>query len=257
MASKRIKNEVAGVLQQSFNKRCKSATVAAENETVPKSLIELHDDYLEKILQWLNLNDLMTMMTVEKRFHQPIKPIFTKKCGDKVILTMFSNEVQVHSKNVLWLRELATIIPVLRCFGPWIGKLQVIFDEEKSEQCMAIEQAIVEHCDALKELELCLCRKGAFDAIAKPFKQLEVLHLHNGYLGQTVAQFSKWFPKLQTLKINHVTAADEFCINGTMPFLDHLDIDVKVAAKKFSRKNIDGAISLNPQLRSLRLHYGK
>lgn len=249
MANKRTKDEIAS---QSV-KRSKFET---EHETAPtKLLIELHDDYLELIFRWLDLNDLMTMMKVEKRFHQPIKQTFIRKYGKKLTVTMFSSKVLTNS---LVLRELPMIVRFFQCFGPSIAKLTAIFDENHSDQCMAIEKSIVEYCVKLKELDLRLCRKGAFDDISKPFDKLEVLHVHHGYLGDTISQFSQWFPKLQTLKMDNVTVvADQICIKGTMPFLEHLDIDVRMTPKMISRKYIDATICLNPHLRSIRLKYSK
>lgn len=249
MANKRTKDKIA-------SQSVKRSKLETELETAPtKLLIELHDDYLELIFRWLDLNDLMTMMKVEKRFHQPIEQAFLRRYGNELTVTMFSSNVHTNS---LALKELPMIIPFFQYFGSSITILTVIFDKSYSDQCMAIEKSIVEYCVKLKELDLRLCRKGAFDDIAKPFDKLEVLLIHHGYLGDTMSQFSKWFPKLRTLKMDNVTVvADHICSKGTMPLLEHLDINVRMKPKIISRKNIDAAICFNPQLRSIRLKHGK
>lgn len=259
MGNKRAEDEITGIndSSQESAKRCKSETKdenVDETNQPTKLRIDLHDDYLELIFRWLNLNDLMTMMKVEERFHQSIERTFFKKYGKKFTVTMCSRNMNT---NALVFRELSKIKPFFQCFGASIEKLTVIFDENKSDQCMAIEQSIVEYCVKLKELNLTLCRKGAFDDIAKPFDTLEVLRFRSGYLGDTLSQLGKWFPNLQTLKMDDVTFPDQICINGTIPFLQRLDINMGVRPKKISPKNMDGAIGFNSQLRSIRLKCGK
>lgn len=253
MGNKRRRDAIpkeTAVTQQSV-KRFKSEI---KTGTIQRSLIELNEDVLVAIFQWLNLNDLMTMMKVTDRFHEPIYRTFTKKFGKECTITMFSR--RVHS-DVLRLEELSTIIPCLRHFGHSIKKLYIIFDEDKPDHCSEIEKSVIEYCGGLRELELCFCRKGAFDAITKPFPLLEVLVFNRGYLGQTISEFNKWFPNLRILKMHDVAATDEISIKGELTFLDHLDIDIKDVSKKFSRKNLDGAMSLNPHLRSIRLSFGE
>lgn len=239
-------------------KRWKSDT-EHETDEIAKQLSDLHDDYLELIFDWLDLNDLMTMMKVDERFHQPIERTFNRKFGVKLLITMYLRDAREKHSNELTLRAVDKIIAFLQCFGSLIANLTVIFDKSKSDDCMSIEQSVVEHCVKLKELHLKLGRKAAFDFIAKPFAQLEVLRIVHGHLGEAMSRFGDWFPKLQTLEIDHVTVADRIYIQGTLPFLEHLEIDVKLLKpkKRFSQKNIDAAINLNPRLRSIRLKIGK
>lgn len=216
----------------------------------PRILIDLHDDCLREIYKYLDLKDLLSVIQVNDRFKESINSLFVQKYSNKLVKITFS-DYDVEKLDVHVLKAMPIITPFLQYFGPSIPKLVVAlvvaFDEKKSEESLAIEESILKYCDGLKELKLQHCRKGAFDAIVKPFNSLEVFRFHNGYLGENISQFNKWFPKLRSLKISHAIVANKFCIEETMPSLEHLDIKIGSASKKFSCANIDGAICSNPQ----------
>lgn len=245
--AKRAAEEVAACSQQSV-KRSKS-------EIPGQALINLHYDYLESIFQWLNLKDLLTMAQVNTRFHQHIHSFIARKYAKdwiEISLDLYDWEVDT---NVFQLREMKLIIPFLRYFGHSISNLIVRFDAMGSSQSLAIEKSILKYCNGLKQLNLLLCRKGAFDSIKKPFKQLEVLNFTECHLG-LISQFNKWFPKLRHLAIKCPIVADKTCIEVRLPLLEHLDVKSGSKYDEFCRGNIYESIRLNPQLRSIRVNNG-
>lgn len=251
--SKRAAEEMAAQTQQLI-KRSKSEIPEKSTEI----LINSHDDYLESIFKWLNLKDLLKMARVSNRFKPLISSIIARQYAkDLLKITLCEYDTTVKDSAVLVLREMSLIVTFLRCLGSSISKLLVRFDEKKSPQCLAIEESILKFCDGLKELKLVDCRKGAFESIEKPFEQMEVFRFSGGHLGQTISQFNKWFPKLRSVSISHATVANKYCIEETMPLLEHLNVKIGSASKKFSQSNIDEAIRSNPQLRSYNVNNGK
>lgn len=244
--SKRAADEMAVSSEQSV-KRSKS-------EKPRQMLIDLHFDCLEPIFKRLEFKDLLTMAQVSGRFVPIVSSIFAKKYA-LIKITFWEYKTEKRA-DVLLLKEMPLIVPFLQYFGDSISNLIVRFDDEHSSQWLAIEQNILKFCSGLKNLELEKCRKGAFDSIEKPFQQLEVLSFISGHLGQTISNFNKWFPKLRHLTILHVNVANKYCIEETLPSLEHLDVKIGSASKKFSRGNIDEALRLNPQLRSIHLNNG-
>lgn len=225
-------------------------------ETKQRLLTDLHDDYLRLIFKLLELNDLLALMQVSKRFQDPVTSVFASKYPTKEVTITFNNYSRERSE-ILVLKEMPLITPFLRYFGHSISKLRVQFDEKNPKQSLAIEKSVLAYCDGLKELELQNCRNGAFDAIETPFNSIEVFRFISGFLGGNISQFDKWFPKLRSLKISNATVANKYCIVETLPCLEHLDIKIGAASKKFSRENVDDAIRSNPQLLSFRLNNGK
>lgn len=225
------------------------------SENSQRLLTDLHDDMLEPILKLLNLQDLLTMSQVSVRFQQSVNSVVVKRYSNKLVQISLRSYSSEKGADVLLLKELSTIIPFLKYFGRVTTKLLVEFDKDKSDQCLAIEESILKYCDALVVLELQNCRKGAFESIKKPF-DLEVFRFRSGYLGQNLSKFNTWFPKLRSLTISHATVANTLCIQQTFPLLEHLDVKIGSASKKFSNDNIHTAISMNPQLRSIRVNNG-
>lgn len=241
--SKRNVDEMADCLQQSIKR--------SKFEKPGLMLVDLHYDFLESIFKWLNVEDLMTMALASDHFGPLINDIIAKKYAS--IEIKFGYE-SVKRSNVL--QKMQLITPLLRYYGHLITKLIVRFDslQQNISQCSEIEQSILTFCNALKDLKLEHCRKGAFDGIRKPFEQLEVFCFRYGHLGQTISQFNKWFPKLRFLSIRYAYVANKFCIEETLPLLEHLDIEIGQANKRFSRSNIDSAVRRNPQLRGIHLN---
>ncbi|XP_037043426.1 uncharacterized protein LOC119079540 [Bradysia coprophila] len=247
--SKRAADEMAAPTQQLI-KRSKS-------EKLTQNLIDLHDDYLESIFKWLNLKDLLTIVRVSKRFEELVGSIISRQYAkDLLKITLYEYDTMDKDPDVLVLREMSSILPFLRCFGSSTSKLMVRFDEKNPKQCLAIEDYVLKFCNELKELTLDYCRKGAFDRIEKPFQQVEILSFTGGHLGHNISKFNKWFPKLRSLTISHASVANKYCIEETMPSLEHMSVKIGSASKVFSKQNIDGSVRSNPQLRSYNLNNG-
>lgn len=219
-------------------------------------LIDLHDDYLKSIFKWLEVNDLLALIQVSERFQDPVASVFAEKYPTELVKFTFT-DIPEDDSEILVLRSTPIIKLFLQYFGHSISKLCVEFDKRNTNRNVAIENFILKHCEGLKELELVHCREGAFDALAKPFKSLEVFRFVSGYLGENISQFDKWFPKLRSLSISHAIVANNVCIEESLPFLDHLDIKIGTAPKTFFRRNVDNAIRSNPQLRSICFHNGR
>lgn len=252
---KRGENQMFGddLCSQHLVKRSQSEMI----ETGQRLLIDLHDDYLESIFKWLDLDDLLTMCKVHDRFKRPVNSIFVRKYAKKwVKITSKYGQFPIDTSSEYTIEKPQNIL-FLRYFGHSISKLSIACNPTDFKEYSALEECILKYCDKLKELKLKYCRKGIFDTIEMPFNELEVLSFAFGYLGHNISQVNKWFPKLRSLTIFEATVADKLCLVKTLPLsMEHLDVKTGWAIETFSRDDIQDAILLNPQLRSICLDDG-
>lgn len=235
-------------------KRIKTET----NSEIQRKISDLSDDCLEMILKFLNHSDLLNVADVSKRFTECTKSVYKRKYGYRLIINDSLQHVSScapHSSETkcLFVSNLQASLKLLRNFGELIQTLSVTFNKIhnlnkkiKVDRYVLLENYIMKYCsqnDSLKELKLYNCRRYGFERIEYPFQGLEVFYFDNGYLGTSLSDFNRWFPKLRHLELKRVKPANKNFIQN-FSHLEHLAIFDGGC-------NIDTAISMNSQLQSI------
>lgn len=220
--------------------------LVAETKKLPLHFTDLNEDVLEKIFSYLNANDLVNVVKYDEVLLSSSRRAFQRKYkNDYIRLPLDTQRVPYYKKNA----------ELLRYFGKNISKLEInMIDVNPIDQ--RIFHLIVTMCrDTLVEMKLWYPTTKL--KINKPFTKLKSLVIYDGTADQSMYQFHKWFPNLETLSYD--------CVED---IASTLNMGQKIASLKcfsldFSDEDYGGFsihmddlnrfIQFNPQLNEVRL----
>lgn len=224
-------------------------------------LTDLNCDCLCSIFKLLDVKEVIQMAKVDVQFVEPVN----------MILRKINKHTTFSSVNCKWKRPPATFsefvvveIDLWKYVGQSVLKLWVDFDYVLKNVAPVLEDCILKHCVALKELTLKNFDDGVLESIDKPFEKLEILTLSNGTLGRNFCQFVKWFPALRSLSVNCKIPDESYVSNmaKTIPTLEFISLSLN---KKLTTGmqpqthlcKIDDVIKSNGDVKSVCLNFGK
>lgn len=226
--------------------------------------IETLNDYcLVLIFERLSLSDLINVSATSVHFKASTGIVFTRKYAANLITV--SNEVVLRTSRM-------PSIQLLKSFGHLIGKLKVLYLQDYHRYNREFEQAIIKYSlKYVTELKLVKADKFAFCHIERPLIKVTKVVLSGCVVGRFIIEFNKWFPNAQSLELFDITLyslTDVVCIEQKFTKLEHLAVanpnkfmddsdsseqNIRISPTLISTENLQVAIRLNPQLRSLKL----
>lgn len=213
---------------------------------------DLNDDCLQCIFACLHMDDLVNVADTSKRFNQLTKLVFKCRYAKRRAHIEF---------------DLSVNLKMMRSFGELIKKIEIHFDvvyEIPLNRYIInpkLEQYIIKYCfqsDSLRELYLFDCPANAFNTMEMPFKNVETLHIIDGYLMHgKLSHFNQWFPKMRHLNVSYseYEMINLKCFEIKFSLLEHLNVKFANRQSFYTKTSTDFAILLNPQLRSI--HYDR
>lgn len=228
----------------------------------PLLIVDLNDDCLAEVFEYLNFEDLNDIFKTNIRFENGARMAFAFK---------FANSVYTVATRSYDGRQQPDF---LTRFGGVITKLIVVyrpntkFPRENAE----LHKKVFESCyGSLREIEFQEFNSSIFKGIdvaaEHSFGKVTKVRFNIGILEGFLPNFKAWFPNAQSLELENVGFRNEVeaaLIEQHFPSLKHMAVinapngtfndNVSIAtAVLLSNKNLVNAIKLNPQLSSLKV----
>ncbi|XP_055301905.1 uncharacterized protein LOC129568257 [Sitodiplosis mosellana] len=243
-------------------------------------ITNLNIDCLERILDYLEFQDLINAAASNKRINHAAKFIFdarkyneSKLCF-KVFLPVSNSTNQVvivvregHappfliSPKRIEIHELKMALRLVRCFGDMLNKVELIFQGLNHDQYIAFY--IGEFCaESITKIGLSQVPAGGLDHFKKRFTKIEKVRFDTYPCQPKVATgfwINRLFPKMRKLKVSSIHTCATLFENGDtvnhLPCLEHLIIRKEIISRDecVCRENIINTLKLNPQLKKLQV----
>lgn len=214
---------------------------------------DVNNDCLEKIFERLTLLELLNVADCNKWLIDAACMVYYRRYGQKMIKLQdigdSRKEKLIETEDDIELSGLRICLRFLRCFGHLILKLDVSYNLADQNYCDYMDQYITEYCvNSLIKITISSYQKGSLDWLKKLLPKIQELRFINCKLDKELTEFHKWFPNLRSLEFegNTFISNPEF-ISHHFPHLEHLTTE-------FNENTLVG-IQLNPQLRSLHIHW--
>lgn len=186
------------------------------------NFVDLNGKCLEKLFEYLDLDDLISVAETNTKFYQPACDVFSRKYANT------KHEIYGH-----FAREF------LRNFGHLATNLEIP---------SASSYIVAEYYAKMK--------------VKQPFRNLTKLKFVGVELDERVTNFAVWFPNLISLSLKLIELYDTKCIEVKLPALRRLEISNNVYdafqfsdSEYISCKNIRRMLTLNPHLEHLSLNH--
>lgn len=172
-------------------------------------IIDLNDDCLAEILSHLNLVDLTSVSTTNKKFNEIARLVFSHKNAQSLIEVNSSNILSWHKTQIQYMsfKHSANIKPDFKSFfyyfGEFITKLQIQFDVVLSPK--QIERNFFLKCRNLIELKLIGIQKSFFTKSNAQFLLIEKLSIHACCIyASQLRDLLRWFPAVIHLELDEI-----------------------------------------------------
>lgn len=159
----------------------------------PRKLADLNEHVLEEIFSYLDVEDLVNVVTSDKVFLISARSAFKRKFDSIRIPYKDGNTNKGFSDAML-----------LRYFGESMSILEVALERDFSNSlCQHIFNLVGQHCcESLTGLIILYPTVDfKFD---KSFTEVRQLILYSGHLNLTSSQLVRWFPSLETLELHAI-----------------------------------------------------
>lgn len=224
-------------------------------------ITDLNEYCLRDIFKFLNMKEAFIMATLHDKFIAPAD-VMNRQKAEPITITLLDSESLRDLVPLSISKSIKLDLELHQYIGQEIDKLSIDFNVTGTHNHSYLENLILKNCSELTELELKNCQKGAFEDIGKPFEKVEVFH-YTGILGPNFSQFQKWFPKLRRMTLD-CYLFDESCVMNlatTFPALEYMSVNLYKRIPPSSQTRtpckVDEIIKANPQVRSVRLNFGK
>lgn len=216
-------------------------------EAAPVQLIDINDDCLQAIFEYLAISNLVNLAEANDRFIPAVRSVFSRWHRKKCVSIWYYER---QSKDTV-LIQVNMAVAFFRHFGHLISSLTLyhitLIDVEE-----IIQQSIFQHCaTSLVELKLNFFNENGFQTITKPFEKVKRLTLNTCTLSTKLSQLSTWFPELVSLTLNDCKQKYLQSLATHLPQLKHLKILDYYGM--FDTQTIIEMFRCNSQLKSLDL----
>lgn len=227
----------------------------------PMKITDLDDVCLEKIFGHLDMYNLFNVAVSNEWLRPAAQFIYKRKFGTKMVcLTAIENCAYSRSKLfdvgcISIVSGLKISLQFLRCIGPSISILAIIYRNSGDKWSECIHQYVNKYCtESLTILVLCEKTSIPIKNVEKPFVNVQNVVVINSDLGNQFASFPQWFPNLNTLEFHNVRMYDR---SIEMPFnhLQRLAIDVNNGTLRngFTKREAAHLLHLCPTIDSLEI----
>lgn len=231
----------------------------------PLKITDLNEICLEKIFRHLDLTSLFNVAIANEWLRPAAREIYQHRYGQSqsfISGRKFLTHTILQHFNSIDVHGLRPCLQYLRCFGPAIRDLWILYNKWTKQQCEHIHQYINEYCaDTLTSI-LFQDKSYNYNPIkqfAKPFANVREVCTFDVDLGSQLSSFPTWFPNVSTLKL-HSTRINRRCsIEVPFTHLRHLYLDISPSdGNGLTVNQATHLVSSNTQLNSLHLSvYGQ
>lgn len=225
----------------------------------PFEFMDLNHDCQVSILENSDLQSLISLSESSQYLKNQIWRVINRRFGRKWInfsIPYFTNkrDLQIYeTDDEIKIRDINTMIKVLRYFGPSIRKLELETSYSPVSRAYLVYKYINVYCsDRLTQFNMKNSIEAAFDEFKKPFKSIEFVSLNGQFdsLNSYKLRFSEIFPNIRYLSLRMVHISESnWVTKNIFPHLEHLHI----YASDDDPNEYFKLIKNNPQIRSLKL----
>lgn len=201
---------------------------AAELEHTTK-ITDLNDDCLTKMFGYLNLQSLFNVAVANEWLRPAANEVYKRKFDTKIVkisgLDYRRKKKQYsvpkeYGSNGIRIVTLKTSLQYLRCFGPSVSNLKIIYQAAETKRYEYVHQYISDYCaDTLACIEFQSMPNIPIKQFQKVFVNVKEVAVINTVLEQHLQSFAEWFPNLSCLKLHYSQRGQCFT---TEPF-QHLE----------------------------------
>lgn len=185
------------------------------SEILMAALTGLNENCIDKILNYLNVGDLLNVADSSKWLKKNAQLAFKRLKKKKIVINK-------------WIKP-NDIFRILRNFGHLTLSLQIEYHEILPNLHGHMNVYIAEYCSVSStELLICHADKNAMNGLNKSFPNVEKVYILEGDTLDKLLHFHQWFPKMT-------------------------DLGLIVTGRQFesNTKYVEKAIPMNPQLKRL------
>lgn len=234
----------------SLEQRCDDQSESLSNCSKAK-ITDLNFDCLEHVFGYLNASELNNIAEAYLYFVPVARSVYRIKYGDKTLKIGDSGRsLSMHnemgsSKTIIN----GTATKFLRNFGYLIRKLSLDYlnkaEHEDAHHWREIENAIFKHCiKSLWVVEFKNCRGNVMEEIRKPFENVGVVTIIDGFTEPTKTDFCNWFPNTYNLVLRGTAIRNSECMNGSFHALGYLVLSI-LEQDDIAEANIRKFLQLN------------
>lgn len=227
----------------------------------PLTITDLNDNCLEKIFGYLDLCSLFNAAAANVYLRPAAGVAYKRKFGAIQVCIRNNSSSLVHRSEPhifhkwIYVDDLKTCLPYLRCLGPSIRDLCVRYDGWTKAQCDRIHQYINEYCaveGSLVNLELRDKQRGIpIKHFEKPFVSLQSVKVQDSHLGAQIPMFPQWFPNMRSLELLATHIGWFSSQTATFDHLEDVTIEINNGKRGFKTPLATRLLQLCPQLRNL------
>lgn len=230
------------------------SNAGTEFDAKTRKIIDLNQNVLEKVFEYLNLSDLLNIVDTSKQFKQPADWIFRSKYGKSKMIFWAAHASRcnhpVWQTDNIYIDDFTMCLKILRCFGHLIPKLDLNYLKINEKKCNEIDYYIVKYCTALTDVTFKHVGESTLNCMVKSFEKIEKLSFEDSCLSGKLSDLNKWFPRMCVLELKFYMRIEKSkCLEKHFPYLESLTIDGQVNNVCWS--DIINTLHLNPQLRRL------
>lgn len=229
----------------------------------PMKITDLNETCLGKILHHLDLMSLFNVAVANECLRVAARKIHQQRFDQKQTFISghkYYTHTIVEHYNSIDVHGLRPCLQYLRCFGPSIRDLWILYGKWTKQQCEYIHQYINEYCaDTLTSISFQDKSCDPIKQFAKPFVNIQEVCAFDVDLGNQLSSFPSWFPNVGTLKL-HSIRINKWCIDVPFVHLKHLHLDITAQSdgNGLSVNQAARLVSSNSQLNGLHLYvYGQ
>lgn len=236
-------------------------------------LFDLNSDCLREIFQRLDVYELVNLVDANLNDYDDTEAEINARSSSKN--PSFEAAIQDQFMRIDGDDCFATNDPayfsfiarVFRYFRSSLSQLSISYNPKHQRHNTTIEQIILKHSlEHLTEIVLDNADQCAFEDISQPFVNVKRLTFEGGYVSETLGNFNRWFPKLESLIFNEALYSDpkfiemrflnlkllsvknkHLCRCRKNNWYDNIDADVFILANE----NLKKFFALNSQLETL------
>lgn len=261
MANKRRQGQTSE--QNTRSKRLRTGKGVATSEFSMK-IVDLIDDCLEHVFNYLALEDLLNVAEANKRLGQNVAIVFARKYKEKTV-EIWTHETCSSSENPIKITDdairsysISKSFKIIRLFGASITKVYIFYCrgvKYPSHLSGLMMAHVNEYCSkSLKSLIVHWGPDLKFATTMKPYEKLEELRINGGLIEFEGSQFNSIFPNVRRLELFGARFTDPKLFVAKFPHIEELKIILNNSRMKFGGlelKNVKEIIRLNPQLQCL------
>lgn len=195
-------------------------------------IVDVDNDCLEHVLQYLSLMDLINVADANKHLVRAASTVFGRNYKGKTVHFKSSSKLPLNQRRVAHITDVDDIVidkpalafKFLRLFGSSISKIKLSRKTSK-RLSKALLFYINKYCsETLKSYALVRQDFTYMDA-KNPYKNLEEISIGFGKIGFNLTQFNDTFSKMRRLNLIQAEFIDHARFAGRFNQLEHLKID--------------------------------